>query len=397
MRIRTEAKMKRAAWRQPFFLRQDFCGGIQLGDALDNINNASGEKEEAAFASAPTGKAGLRAMFRIEFDGRILPGFAPQIVHMEVALRLRLRDEQVRRMFSGRTVVLKKRVPGESCERYLNELRGMGLDARAVSLDGPEPVAALFKMVYWGRVLPGFERSAVMADALRTLRLTPSQAKLCFSGMKTVIARSMDARTGRRALRALEAIGMQVELEAELPEPPVPISRAAESEDASFSALLGTHCDLSTVSFDPGADFAPPEPETGAPEAPQMPAAASPYAAANRDGFVNCPHCGVYQARAANCAACDGVLPGVSRLYVGRASPELCDAQTVVGELPPVAAPVPRKAHKPAASLHDELQRQQQALARANPTRRPRPGVWLGASLLAGLAGLALLGLSRIW
>ncbi len=114
-------------------------------------------------------------MYNIVFSGRLLDGHAPETVRAAVAKRLGLSPEQVERLFSGRKVVLKKGVTEESARLYLSILHGLGMNAGMARVArGASPVQALasFKVVFWGRVLEGFQREAVMRAAGERLKLS---------------------------------------------------------------------------------------------------------------------------------------------------------------------------------------------------------------------------------
>lgn len=314
--------------------------------------------------------------YRIEFSGALLPGFDPQLVRMEVAVRLRLRDAQIERLFSGQTVILKKAVSEASSAAYLTELRSMGLDARLVPLEGEEPAGpegSEFKVVFWGRVLPGFERTAVMAAAAKRLRVSPAQLMQMFSGAKVVLKRGVSAEQGARLVVDLALIGMQIELEMEQPAVPVaaPVAAAATAspeveDDPQYGALLRTACDLSGTAFsgyDTSSSVARDEPDAPVPP-PQMPAvpvrrSAEGYAAANQDGYLNCPRCGLYQPQAAQCSKCGVELPQ-RKLYVGRLAPFADSTPTTVVSRTEAVSPrltaQERRAVEP--SLHEQLRAQ---------------------------------------
>lgn len=285
-------------------------------------------------------------MFRIEFNGKILPGFDHQIVHLEVAVRLRLRDQQVARLFSGRTVILKKQVRAENSAVYLNELRGMGLDAYLVPLAGNEDVpASAYKAVFWGRILPEFDRTGVMTAAVRKFRVSPSQLKQIFSGVKVVLKRNLSVENARMLVAELAAIGMQLELEPEeLPPAQLPAAAPDErpavetADDPAFSALLNTACDLSgtpLAGYDTSSDFARDDDDPGpipVIEPPRVPKSLirSGFDAANQEGYLNCPHCGQYQHAAESCRSCGGIMPPQRKLYVGKADAFFDNSPTTV-------------------------------------------------------------------
>jgi hypothetical protein len=351
-------------------------------------------------------------MFRIEFDGKILPGFEPQIVRLEVAVRLRLRDVQVERLFSGRTVILKKQVRAGNSAAYLNELRSMGLDARLVPVGEQvdTPLTGPCKAVFWGRTLPDFNRTAVMTAAVRKLRVSPAQLKQIFSGVKVVLKRRLDVDDGRMFIAEMAGIGMQVELEPdELPQPlpePAPEAAApaarpeaspdAQAEDAAFGALLTTACDLSGTPFagyDTSSDFAADDGEETVmvmpPPAPvKRVLAREGFDAANQDGYLNCPHCGRYQPAAETCVSCGGVMPPQRKLYVGKAGSFIDNSPTTLvtpehgraNRLHPGELPV----RKP--SLQEQLEQQ---MERPSPASRASRRILIVLVILAAGAAAA--------
>lgn len=336
-------------------------------------------------------------MFRIEFEGKILPGFDPRIVYLEVALRMHLSEEQVERLFSGRTVILKKSVHEGNAPAYLNEVRRMGLDARLVEIGSevvPKSAAAAFKLVFWGRILSDFDRTTVMTVVVKRLKVSPSQLKQIFSGIKVVLKRGLSFDDGRRFAAAFAHMGMQVELEPEESIQAVAESAAAPevaqptvSEDPVYRGLLSTGCDLSGTPFagyDTSSEFArDDDTDTPASPPPVMPPASvathtpqrysrEGFDAANQEGFLNCPHCGQYQAQAEKCRGCGGALPQ-QKLFVGRAGEFVDDAPTTL--VTPAQArtrtldAAERRARWP--SLHTLMERQEdEDQAMAEPTRR---------------------------
>lgn len=351
-------------------------------------------------------------MFRIEFKGKILPGFDHQIVRLEVAVRLRLREPQVARLFSGQTVILKKQVHAENSAAYLNELRSMGLDAYLVPLVRTEDgVASAYKAVFWGRILEGFDRTAVMTSAVRKFKVSPSQLKQIFSGVKVVLKRNLSAENGRLLVAELAAIGMQLELEPEelLPvaaatvapvEPPAPEA----AEDTAFSALLNTACDLSgtpLAGYDTSSDFARDDGDPGPAPVVQSPVLGKSrtrdgFDAANQDGFLNCPHCGQYQQTAETCRSCGGIMPPQRKLYVGKAGAFFDNSPTTL--VTPAQARAkqlaPAEQRELVSSLREQLQGQKHAPAEQASRRGIGRFAWC-LVLLAVVLAIVLYGLSR--
>ncbi|NSL56901.1 hypothetical protein [Uliginosibacterium aquaticum] len=343
-------------------------------------------------------------MYRIEFNGVLLPGFDPQIVRMDVAVRLRLQEKQVDRLFTGKTVVLKKAVAEASSQAYLTELRGMGLDARLVPLaqeEAPRKDGSEFKAVFWGRLLPGFERTAVMAAAAKRLRVSPAQLMQMFSGSKVVLKRGITGDQGSRLVVGLALIGMQIELEMEQAAPEAAAALEAQTpasegeDDPQFGALLRTACDLSGTAFsgyDVSSNVAHEEPaeEMPVPVMPPPPArrGTEGYASANQDGYLNCPRCGLYQPQAAQCTKCGVELPA-RRPYGGR-QPVFHDAAPTTLVTPAEAArPYLSPQERPRAkgpSLHT-LMEEQELQEEETPARRARlPLLIAAAVVVAALA-----------
>lgn len=313
-------------------------------------------------------------MYRIEYHGKLLEGFNPEIVRMDVAVRLHLRDAQLERLFSGERVVLKRAVSEQAAAHYLHELRGMGLDAQLVSIGEVAPAAALtYAVVFWGHVLPELDRAAVMAAAARRFRVTPAQVMQIFSGSKVVLKRGVDAATGARWVTDLAVIGMQVELELEvsalpaLQPAPAP-SAAPVDEEHPFGGLLRTACDLSGTPFsgygEGVAEIPPagPSPVIAPPRMPQQASSGAGYAPAAQYGFVNCPGCGHYQPQTGQCVKCGTALPAPRNVMVGKAAPAgntdptvvVPQEESVVRALPNV----PKHGRQP-ESLRDLMLRQQ--------------------------------------
>lgn len=344
--------------------------------------------------------------FRIEFNGSLLPGFDLQLVRMDVAVRLRLRDAQIERLFSGQTVVLKKAVSEASSQAYMAELRSMGLNARLVPLEDQEPApranAADFKVVFWGRILPGFDRTGVMAAAAKRLRVTPAQLMQMFSGAKVVLKRGVSAEQGARLVVDLALIGMQIELEmdqaASLAQQKGAVAQSpvAEAEDdPQYGALLRTACDLSGTAFS-GYDVSSAVARDEMPvdvKPPVMPVRRSGegYASANQDGYLNCPRCGVYQVHAAQCKKCGIELPQ-RKLRVGK--------QGIFGDVAPTTivspaeakanslTPQERRAAEP--SLKEVMASQGERSMQESALQSRKP-LWLfGALLLLLLIWLSL-------
>ena len=129
--------------------------------------------------------------YRIEFNGGLLDGFDPKYVRRDVGLRLRLRHNQIERLFSGQTVVLKKEISEENSQTYLRELQQLGMNAVLVPLEPISETATKgetrYKVVFWGRILPGFERDKVLTAAAERMSLNENVIERAFSGSKSVL------------------------------------------------------------------------------------------------------------------------------------------------------------------------------------------------------------------
>jgi hypothetical protein len=321
-------------------------------------------------------------MYRIEYHGKLLDGFNPEIVRMDVAVRLHLRDAQLERLFSGERVVLKRAVSEQAAAHYLHELRTMGLDARMVPIGEVAPAAALtYAVVFWGHVLPGLDRAAVMAAAARRFRVTPAQVMQIFSGSKVVLKRGVDTATGARWVTDLAVIGMQVELELEVSALPALQPASAQSvppaeEEHPFGGLLRTACDLSGTPFSgygEGVAETPPAGPLPVIPPPRMPQGASSsgsgYAPAAQYGFVNCPACGHYQPQTGQCVKCGAALPVPRNVMVGKAAPTgNTDPTVVVPHEESVVRALPNlpKHGRQPESLRDLMLRQQSVEAESS-------------------------------
>ncbi len=60
----------------------------------------------------------MDSIWKVIFKGEVLSGFDAQQVKQELSLLLRLNDEQTKKLFSGKEVVLKKQQPLEKAEKY---------------------------------------------------------------------------------------------------------------------------------------------------------------------------------------------------------------------------------------------------------------------------------------
>lgn len=83
--------------------------------------------------------------YRVVFKGKILEGFDPELVRSKAQVKLKTTPEQIARLFSGRQAVLKKGISAELGERYVQELRriGMLVTIEAMPAPAPQPTPAL--------------------------------------------------------------------------------------------------------------------------------------------------------------------------------------------------------------------------------------------------------------
>ncbi|GAB2880941.1 hypothetical protein GCM10027046_06410 [Uliginosibacterium flavum] len=80
----------------------------------------------------------MASEYRVIFAGAVLEGFALEAVKQTAGGRLKASPQQVDRLFSGRNAVLKKGLSREMGERYIAELRRIGM---MVELDIQQPEA----------------------------------------------------------------------------------------------------------------------------------------------------------------------------------------------------------------------------------------------------------------
>jgi len=179
-------------------------------------------------------------MYRIVFSGELLDGFQMQDVQKAAAIRLKVGEAQLARLFSGEPTVLKKAVSAEASTPYLTELQRMGMKARLESLkplDEAQATLVTFKVVFWGKTVKGFGKTQVMRAVPRRLRVDEAQVVRLFSGGKAVLKRGVTAEVGVRYVTELARIGMQVELEIETES--LPVRNATVSQVVAFNASTG--------------------------------------------------------------------------------------------------------------------------------------------------------------
>lgn len=362
-------------------------------------------------------------MYCIVFSGRLLDGYDPQIVRQAVANRLKLDANQVERLFCGRRVVLKKGVTEESARLYLAVLRRLGMDAgmarTARSADTVQALAT-FKVVFWGDVVPGFAREAVMQAAAARLKASPAQIGQIFGGTKAVLKRHVSAETGTRYVTELARIGMQIELEVETVEVPVPPperpASAARStprgprlpgfrrhDDEPYAALLQTQFELppSTDMADAPDATAPlvvPPPQfPRARQSPQPVATASPIVVPPPKPvaeYIRCEQCGHRQMLGARCRVCGSELKAAAQVF----KPMPMDASayatptTVLGNMP--AGLLRSSVANPARPGDDDLA----AMLRVQAVAGPRVSLLRGhAPALLGAALVVSVVMWLIW
>ncbi|MEC5384226.1 hypothetical protein VVD49_00755 [Uliginosibacterium sp. H3] len=163
-----------------------------------------------------------------------------QDVQKAAAIRLRVGDEQLARLFSGEPTVLKKAVSAEAGQPYLAELERMGMKARLESLaplNDSQAVQVSFKVVFWGKTIKGYNKAQVMRAVPRRLRVDEAQVVRLFSGGKAVLKRGVSAEVGGRYVTELARIGMQVELEIETES--LPVGNSTSSQIFAFNSAAG--------------------------------------------------------------------------------------------------------------------------------------------------------------
>lgn len=77
--------------------------------------------------------------YRVVFKGEILEGFDPELVRSKAEKKLKTNPEQITRLFSGRQAVLKKGISAELGERYVQELRRIGMLVTIEAMPAPAP------------------------------------------------------------------------------------------------------------------------------------------------------------------------------------------------------------------------------------------------------------------
>ena len=76
--------------------------------------------------------------FKIVFDGALLPGVESTTAKLNLAELFKSEVEAIEKLFTGRTVALKRDLSRPDAETYLNALKNAGVDAR---IEAEQPVA----------------------------------------------------------------------------------------------------------------------------------------------------------------------------------------------------------------------------------------------------------------
>lgn len=214
-------------------------------------------------------------LYAIVFTGDLLDGFEPEQVKAQFGERFGLKPPQLAQMFSGRRITLKKGLDAEQARRYLAELAAMGLSARSHAVAAPAaspapakaapatPSAPGYRIVFGGKVLPGFSREAVMRQSASRLRFDERQQALLFSGQDVTIKRGLSEEKARTYIKTLRQMGMDVSADPALPRPallPSEMSEMSEPEAATEASLMQTQFSASVPynvqhSFDSSASL----------------------------------------------------------------------------------------------------------------------------------------------
>ncbi|MDP5238603.1 hypothetical protein Q9Q94_03640 [Uliginosibacterium sp. 31-16] len=382
-------------------------------------------------------------MYCIVFSGRLLDGYDPQVVRKAVASRLSLDAKQVERLFCGERMVLKKGVTEDSGRLYLDVLRRLGLDAGMARIPrSADTVQALatFKVVFWGRILDGFQRDAVMRAAAARLKAAPAQLERMFNGSKAVLKRGVSSDVGSRYVVELARIGMQIDLEvetvervAELPAieqivvpvtaPAVPASQRPAGfrrhGDESYSALLQTQFELPDTSDYAEGIFPQPVANVSSAVAassydaplrkteslshrsqPQPPRSSKPIvvptpAAASVD-YVRCDQCGHRQTSSSRCRVCGTEMKrSQPRPHIPMDASAYATPTTVLGNMPPALMRNSVATSAPSGRSRDELRT---AMSRMQTTPERRQARMHGyAPTMIGIALAITLALWLFW
>ncbi len=72
--------------------------------------------------------------FKVVFRGGILAGFDAETVREKAGRRLKASEEQIGKLFSGRLAILRKGVDQSVADRYVRELRAIGMDVSSETM-----------------------------------------------------------------------------------------------------------------------------------------------------------------------------------------------------------------------------------------------------------------------
>lgn len=188
-------------------------------------------------------------LYSISFSGDVLDGFDPAQVRQRFGKRFGLKSAQLAQIFSGQAIVLKKGLAAEQARRYVAELAGMGLMARARAMPPvdaapadarPAAADAGYRIVFSGRVMPGFSREAVMRMSGARLRFNDRQQAVLFSGQTVTIKRGLGEEKARNYVKTLRQMGMDVSADPALPGPARLPSEAEAADGATEASLMET-------------------------------------------------------------------------------------------------------------------------------------------------------------
>lgn len=155
--------------------------------------------------------------FKVLFSGRIIDGFDAPTVRAKASRRLKASPEQISILFSGRSAVLKKGIGSTLAERYVTELRAIGME---VFLDPPPSTS---------KQAPVKQAAPVFVDMEKTQLVDPGALAAYLSESSLPCpAPEQDA-----ALIKREAM-MRTELPDELPG----VEDSTEPEIAAVSTLV---------------------------------------------------------------------------------------------------------------------------------------------------------------
>ncbi|TVT76343.1 MAG: hypothetical protein FHP92_10005 [Denitromonas halophila] len=315
-------------------------------------------------------------LYAIIFSGDLLDGFAPAQVKARFGERFGLKPAQLAQVFSGRVITLKKGLDAEQARRYLAELTAMGLDARSQAAAAPvattaapakaapaTPSAPGYRIVFGGKVLPGFSRESVMRQSASRLRFDARQQALLFSGQTVTIKRGLIEEKARTYIKTLRQMGMDVSADPPLPRPDRLPSEISEPEAATEASLMETQFSASVPynvqhSFDSSASLdmiraalgeADDSPPLGNPRSAMMQTVINPEAIREYESALADDDDALAALRAAHDApATKPVQKPVTKVDFDFTAPPPAKAAPVAPVEPPPAPPPPAPA-RPAA------------------------------------------------